>query len=110
METSEDWLSSDFIERLKKLDRGTLSFEFLRRNKIYQDDYRTTLEKISPRTTTPHVKREALSRLATRWGLAFPGGSCAWRCGCAAALACGRLPADGDCPCCARRLCQRAHS
>jgi hypothetical protein len=30
METSEDWLSSDFIERLKKLDRGTLSFEFLR--------------------------------------------------------------------------------
>ena len=71
MEWLQDWRSPQFEEDLARLDRGGVGFEFLRRNKNYQQDYATTLTEIATGGTT---RAEAFARLSRRWGLAFPGG------------------------------------
>ena len=39
MEPLQDWRSPQFEEQLSRLDRGGITFEFLRRNKQYRKDY-----------------------------------------------------------------------
>ena len=47
MEPSQDWRSPHYEEQLSRLDRGGISFEFLRRNRSYRADYRIALEEIA---------------------------------------------------------------
>lgn len=72
MEPLHDWRSPQFEEQLSRLDRGGVTFEFLRRNKRYREDYRAALEQAA---LGGAEKAEAIARLSRRWGLAFPGGS-----------------------------------
>ncbi|KHJ53853.1 hypothetical protein LA66_14755 [Aureimonas altamirensis] len=70
METSNGWRSPHFAEQLRHLDRGALSFEFLRRNRQYQADYAETRRRVA---LGEAVKTEAMARFAQRWGLVFRG-------------------------------------
>lgn len=72
MEPLHDWRSPQFEEQLGRLDRGGVTFEFLRRNLKYQRDYRETLTEIA---TGGPTEEAAITRLSRRWGLSFPGGS-----------------------------------
>jgi hypothetical protein len=72
MEPLHDWRSPQFEEQLGRLDRGGVTFEFLRRNKSYRRDYRQTLTEIAAGGLT---RDEAIQRLSRRWGLSFPGRS-----------------------------------
>jgi hypothetical protein len=67
----QDWRSPQFEEQLSRLDRGGITFEFLRRNKQYRQDYATALTEVAAGGAT---RAEAIARLSRRWGLAFPGG------------------------------------
>ncbi len=102
MEPLQDWRSPQFENELGNLDRGGVSFEFLRRNGQYRQDYTTALTEIAAGGTT---RTEAIARLSRRWGVAFPCGP-----GCiglrrASDLAAGVLPCSPDCHGCSRRLC-----
>ncbi|WP_234053406.1 MULTISPECIES: transcriptional regulator domain-containing protein [unclassified Xanthobacter] len=70
MTSLQDWRSPQFEEELRCLDRGGISFEFLRRNPQYRRDYAHTLAAIESGSTT---SAEAMKRFSRRWGLAFPG-------------------------------------
>lgn len=72
MEPLRDWRSPLFEERLGRLDRGGVSFEFLRRNREYRQDYVDTLAKVASGGVG---KAEAIAHLSRRWGLVFPGRS-----------------------------------
>lgn len=101
MEPLEDWRSPQFENELGHLDRGGVSFEFLRRNGQYRQDYTTALTEIAAGGTT---RTEAITRLSRRWGLAFPGrpfciGSDGPSC-----VAGAMLPCHADCHCCPGRL------
>lgn len=72
MEPLQDWRSPQFERELGSLDRGGVTFEFLRRNKRYREDYANALEEIASGGTG---KAAAIARLTRRWGLAFPSGS-----------------------------------
>ena len=52
MEPLQDWRSSQFEDELGRLDRGGVSFEFLRRNRQYRQDYATALMEIAAGGTT----------------------------------------------------------
>lgn len=65
-----DWRSPHFEEHLGRLDRGGVSFEFLRRNKQYRQDYAAVLQRIAAGGVD---KAEAMAHLSRRWGLVFPG-------------------------------------
>ncbi|MFI0849127.1 DNA -binding domain-containing protein [Mesorhizobium sp. IMUNJ 23232] len=69
MEPLEDWRSPQFEEQLRRLDRGGISFEFLRRNRQYQQDYAAKLAAISDGRST---ETEAIGQLTRHWGLRFP--------------------------------------
>ena len=76
MEPSQDWRSPHYEEQLSRLDRGGISFEFLRRNRSYRADYRNTLEEIA---SDMAGKDAAIARLSRRWGLEFPSRPCCLR-------------------------------
>lgn len=64
MAEDSDWRHDKAFDFVDHLDPADLAWEFLRRNRKYQDDY----EKI------PNEKREtANDPLTELWGLRFPG-------------------------------------
>ncbi|MGO4831448.1 DUF6499 domain-containing protein [Rhizobiaceae sp. 2RAB30] len=76
MEPSQDWRSPHFEEQLSRLDRGGVSFEFLRRNPSYRADYKMALVEIA----SGKARRDAaITRLSRRWGLEFPSRPCCFR-------------------------------
>ena len=64
MEPLQDWRSPQFEEQLSRLDRGGITFEFLRRNKQYRKDYHAVAEAV---VSGRLEKREAIARLSRRW-------------------------------------------
>ena len=68
MEPLQDWRSPQFEEQLSRLDRGGITFEFLRRNKQYRKDYHAVAEAV---VSGRLEKREAIARLSRRWGWPF---------------------------------------
>lgn len=70
MEPTQDWQSPQFVEQLNRLDRGGFSFEFLRRNPKYREDYKNAMKSIA---SDQARKEEAITRLSRRWGVVFPG-------------------------------------
>ncbi|MBN8933187.1 MAG: hypothetical protein J0G97_15425 [Rhizobium pusense] len=89
MEALHDWTSPRFEHELGHLDRGGVTFEYLRRNRQYQDDYRQALES----TDSVDTKRlEAEEELSRRWGVMFPGRSISFGSSLSADLASGTLP------------------
>ena len=75
MEPLQDWRSPHFEEELNRLDRGGVTFEFLRRNKDYRQDYAAYREARDGTASGKSKKIEAIVRLFRRWGLTFPGRS-----------------------------------
>lgn len=69
MEPLEDWRSPKFEEELRRLDRGGISFEFLRRNDEYRDQYKAAAD-VS--TTDPQAIIASREGLTQRWGILFP--------------------------------------
>jgi hypothetical protein len=63
MEPLQDWRSSQFENELSRLDRGGVSFEFLRRNRQYRQDYAAALTEIAAGGTT-RTEAIAASRAA----------------------------------------------
>lgn len=98
----QDWRSPQFEEELNRLDRGGVTFEFLRRNKQYRQDYATALREITTGGTT---SAEAIGRLSRRWGLAFPGGPRCIGHHRSSDLGTVTLPCGAHCHGCSRRLC-----
>lgn len=72
MEPLEDWRSPKFEEELGRLDRGGISFEFLRRNEQYRHHYKSAADESSADQPAVIAAREGLAR---RWGVLFPGRS-----------------------------------
>lgn len=70
MEPLEDWRSPKFEEELGRLDRGGISFEFLRRNDAYRTDYQAVADDMSVDAAVIGKAQEGLCR---RWGVMFPG-------------------------------------
>lgn len=102
MEPLHDWRSPQFEERLARLDRGGISFEFLRRNREYRQDYADTLERVASGGAD---KADAIARLSRRWGLAFRGGPFCIGVDRSTRLAATNLPCRAHCHGCPRRLC-----
>ncbi|RST86558.1 hypothetical protein EJC49_09760 [Aquibium carbonis] len=102
MEPLHDWRSPQFEERLGRLDRGGVSFEFLRRNREYRQDYADTLAGIASGGSD---KAEAIARLSRRWGLSFSGGPFCIGLDRSARVATPALPCGRHCHGCPRRLC-----
>lgn len=102
MEPLQDWRSPQFEDELTYLDRGGVSFEFLRRNGQYRLDYTAALTEIAAGGTT---RAEAIARLSRRWGLAFPGGPRCIGHRRAADLGADPLPRGAHCHGCSQRLC-----
>ncbi|MDK1494281.1 DUF6499 domain-containing protein [Sinorhizobium sp. 7-81] len=69
MEPLEDWRSPKFEEDLGRLDRGGVSFEFLRRDDEYRSHYNSVMDQSSKDPDTVIAAREGLTR---QWGLTFP--------------------------------------
>lgn len=69
MPPTSDWRAASTADELMRLDRGQFAIEFLRRNTAYNDDYRTTLDRIAAGTLARDLGME---QLAHRWGLTFP--------------------------------------
>jgi hypothetical protein len=69
MEPLEDWRSPKFEEELGRLDRGGVSFEFLRRNDDYRAHYKAATDESSSDAGAVIAAREGLTR---RWGIMFP--------------------------------------
>ncbi|PWI54356.1 hypothetical protein B5K03_09165 [Rhizobium phaseoli] len=69
MEPLEDWRSPKFEEALGRLDRGGISFEFLRRNEEYRAHYETATGDSLTDQQAVIAAREGLTR---RWGVLFP--------------------------------------
>lgn len=101
MKPLHDWRSSKFEDELGRLDRGGVSFEFLRRNRQYRQDYASAMTEIAAGGTT---RAAAIARLSRRWGLAFPGGPGCIGLRCSANLAGDALPCGSHCHGCSRRL------
>ncbi|MND26747.1 hypothetical protein D3C80_172030 [compost metagenome] len=89
MEALQDWTSPRFEHELGLLDRGGVTFEYLRRNKQYRNDYRQALESTDAGDTK---RREAEEELSHRWGVMFPGRSVPSGSGRSTDLASGTLP------------------
>lgn len=102
MEPLHDWRSPQFEEHLGRLDRGGVSFEFLRRNREYRQDYADTLARIA---SGGAGKADAIARLSRRWGLSFPGGPFCIGPDRASAMGTHALPCHAHCHGCPRRLC-----
>ena len=101
MEPSQDWRSPHYEEQLSRLDRGGISFEFLRRNRSYRADYRIALEEIA----SDRARRDAaIARLSSRWGLEFPRRSHCLRPNRCALVAATALSCHCDCHRSAGRL------
>lgn len=102
MESSQDWRSPHYEEQLGRLDRGGISFEFLRRNRSYRTDYIMALEEIA----LDKARRDAaIARLSSRWGLEFPCRSRCLRPHRCALMETTALPCHCDCHRRAGRLC-----
>lgn len=69
MEPLQDWRSPHFEDDLSRLDRGGVSFEFLRRNRKYRQDYADTVTRAAANGI---ATGEAMRRFVQRWGLVFP--------------------------------------
>ncbi|MHC1548011.1 transcriptional regulator domain-containing protein [Phyllobacterium sp. K27] len=102
MEPLQDWQSPHFEHQLSSLDRGGVSFEFLRRNREYRTDYKTTLEEI---ISGKARKDEAIARLSRRWGLEFPCRSHCLRPRSRSLVAPAALSCHRDCQGSPERLC-----
>ena len=102
MEPLHDWRSPQFEERLGRLDRGGVTFEFLRRNREYRQDYADTLARIA---SGGAGKIDAIARLSRRWGLSFPSGPRCIGLDRASRLVAPTLPCHRHCHGCPRRLC-----
>ena len=102
MEPLHDWRSPQFEERLARLDRGGVSFEFLRRNREYRQDYADTLARVA---SGGAGKAEAIARLSRRWGLAFPRRPFCIGVDRVSDLAGAAFPRHYHCHGCPRRLC-----
>ncbi len=64
MAEDADWRHDNAYDYVEQLDPACLAWEFLRRNRKYQDDYKGI----------PKQKRETASDTLTKiWGLRFPG-------------------------------------
>lgn len=98
-----DWRSPHLEDELSRLDRGGVSFEFLRRNRQYRQDYTDTLVKVA---SGAEDKAEAIDRLSRRWGLAFPDGPFCIGRDRAANLVASALSRNSHCHGCARRICR----
>lgn len=70
MEALQDWTSPRFDDELGHLERGGVTFEFLRRNKRYRNDYKRALSSAAP---DKKKQAEAAQHLCQRWGVTFPG-------------------------------------
>ncbi|MGV6873875.1 transcriptional regulator domain-containing protein [Pseudochelatococcus sp. B33] len=70
MEPLDDWRSPHFEQELARLDRGGVTFEFLRRNWRYRQEYAAALERVAFGGAD---KSKTIARLSSRWGLVFPG-------------------------------------
>lgn len=102
MEPLQDWRSPQFEEQLSRLDRGGVTFEFLRRNKQYRQDYTMALTEMAAGGVT---RAEAIARLSRRWGLAFPGGPRCIGNNRPSDVGAVALPRRARCHGCARRVC-----
>lgn len=102
MEPLHDWRSPQFEEHLARLDRGGISFEFLRRNKQYRQDYADTLARVASGGTE---KADAIAHLSRRWGLSFPSGPFCISLDRSSTLGTDALPCRAHCHGCPRRLC-----
>lgn len=69
MEPLEDWRSPNFEKDLGRLDRGGVSFEFLRRDDEYRAHYNSLMDQSSKDPDIAIAAREGLTR---QWGLTFP--------------------------------------
>lgn len=69
MPPTSDWRAASTADELMRLDRAQFAIEFLRRNAAYNEDYRTTLDRIAAGTLAHDLGME---QLAHRWGLTFP--------------------------------------
>jgi hypothetical protein len=65
---TQNWRSSETIERLKRLERPDFAIEFLRRNANYRRDYANTFRQIERGGVDAD---DAHADLASRWGLRF---------------------------------------
>jgi hypothetical protein len=101
MEPLHDWRSPQFEERLGRLDRGGVAFEFLRRNPQYRQDYVETLTRIA---SGGMDKTAEIERLSRRWGLSFPGGPYCFCLVHPPDLAGHPLPCNAHCQGCSRRF------
>lgn len=70
MEALQDWKSPRFEDELGHLDRGGVTFEYLRRNPRYRDDYRQALET---GYSGDGKRLDAEDEFSRRWGVMFPG-------------------------------------
>lgn len=102
MEPLQDWRSPQFEEQLSRLDRGGVTFEFLRRNWRYRQDYAEVLSQIAVGGTT---RIEAIERLSRRWGVAFPSRPFCVGIDRASCLAAPTLPCHAYCHGCPGRPC-----
>lgn len=76
MEPLQDWRSPQFEDDLSRLDRGGVSFEFLRRNRKYRQDYADAVTRM---VADGIASSEATRWFVRRWGLAFPCRPCCTR-------------------------------
>ncbi|WP_425598460.1 transcriptional regulator domain-containing protein [Brucella intermedia] len=70
MEALQDWTSPRFEEEFWRLERGGITFEFLRRNKRYRNDHRQVRDSTTSGKSRP---AEAERHFCQRWGVTFPG-------------------------------------
>lgn len=70
MEALQDWKSPRFEVELGHLDRGGVTFEYLRRNQRYRDDYRQALDT---GYSGDGNQLDAEDEFSRRWGVMFPG-------------------------------------
>lgn len=104
MEPLNDWRSPRFEEELARLDRGGVAFEFLRRNRLYRQDFADTVARAASGGADTNA---TIARLSRRWGLVFPCRSGGFGSGCAAHVAAAGVSGNGHCRACPLRLRRR---
>ncbi|MCD4512184.1 DUF6499 domain-containing protein [Brucella pseudogrignonensis] len=87
----ESWRSRNYADTLSSLDRNGLAFEFLRRNRVYREDYRRAMEDIASGKAD---RNAAMAALSNRWRCFFRRRSGSIRK--AAAVLAGGRPGHGD--------------
>jgi hypothetical protein len=91
MPAVSDWRSPEEYEDCRHLDRPGFSWEFLRRNSTYQQDYEAIV-----RGSTSDAGRggSTIEAFARRWGVTFPSRSTTYREPGGRILAARNIPCD----------------